>query len=347
MKLLLSVLCFTLTISVWCEPNDRGVDAKEPAAPIVKVGPPTVKILQIVQGAPRRRMYPYGVTTLLKHVGEKTSIHVDTEPDFAESFEDERIFDYPMIYVNFADREEWSFSDLEKKNLRDYISRGGFIHIDAGINASFLRGNRMAGQYHSFAEWEASPEVKKAFKDIFPGKTFKPLKRTHGIFRSFYKGLPETKKLPDTVREFVIKEKWPQGTYSFVAMKSKGRIAVLCTPIIAMGWGRNHLGNWVTTIGFRIREGAERLDERLKTAAYSGPRYETRREDGDKDVVFCQSERSMDMMGAGIEAKPAWVQEPKNKWRVFRYYHSREISEFAHEFYTQLGTNIIVYTMTH
>jgi len=31
---------------------------------------------------------------------------------------------------------------------------------------------------------------------------------------------------------------------------------------------------------------------------------------------------------------------------VFRYYASREISDFAHVFYTRLGTNILLYALT-
>jgi hypothetical protein len=138
------------------------------------------------------------------------------------------------------------------------------------------------------------------------------------------------------VREFVVNEKWPDGTYSMVALHVKGRIAVLASPIIAMGWGKNSLGGWQTTIRFRIREGTEGLSDTLKTAAYDGARFETTREDGGKDVIYCQK-----------KALPAWVEEPGGHWRVFRYYGSREISDFAHVFYTRLGTNILVYALTH
>jgi hypothetical protein len=111
---------------------------------------------------------------------------------------------------------------------------------------------------------------------------------------------------------------------------------VLCTPIIAMGWGKDQLGNWMTTIGFRIREGAKDLDKSLAAAAYSGESFETRREDGEMDIIYCQP-----------RTKPAWVKEPSGRWRIFRFYHSREISEFAHVFYTQLGTNIVVHALMH
>jgi hypothetical protein len=138
------------------------------------------------------------------------------------------------------------------------------------------------------------------------------------------------------VRSYVINEKWPQGTYSMVALTVNGRIAVLATPIIAMGWGKNQLGAWESTIGFRIREGAPNLSELLQRAANTGETFPVAREDGGQDQVFCQP-----------EGMPAWVREPDGTYRVFRYYHSREISDFAHLFYSQLGFNILLYALTH
>jgi len=141
--------------------------------------------------------------------------------------------------------------------------------------------------------------------------------------------------LPDTVKSYTEQEKWPDGTYSAVALRRQGRIMVLATPIVAMGWGKNSLGQWNTTIRFRVLEGTAGLDDYLSTAAYSGPRFEVVREDGGKDVIYCQD-----------AALPAWANEPGGHWRVFRYYASREISDFAHIFYTRLGTNILLYALT-
>ncbi|OVE77684.1 hypothetical protein BVX99_02005, partial [bacterium F16] len=312
---------------------DPAVKKERTSAP---KSPRRIKVLHISKATSFGSLYPYGLTTLLKHLGETTSIPVETLPDVAESFEDEKIFNYPFIYINSGDRLKWEFSELEKRNIRNYLERGGFIHIDSGIQASFLRGTQHAAQHHSFADWEATPEVKEAFATVFPGRSFQPLERSHTIFRSFYKGLPDSAKLPDTVRDFVVNEKWPDGTYSFVGLTVNGRVAVLCTPIIAMGWGKNQLGRWQTKIGFRIRESAKDLGTRLEAASYDGDPFTTKREDGSKDIIYCQP-----------TTRPAWVKEPNGRWRVFRYYHTTEISEFAHEFYTRLGTNIFIYALTH
>lgn len=309
--------------------------SKEPK-PIKKIGSSNVQIAQLIQGKTLYRNYPDALPTLLNETNTRTSIKLDSFPKVLSSFEDPNLFEFPFIFINFADRSDWTFSSLEQRNLKMYLKRGGFIYIDAGISAEFLRKDVRHGQHHSFADWEVSPPVKNAFLEIFPDKRFQPLKRNHPLFSSFYSGLPDPETLPDTVREFVINEKWPHGTYSAVALTVNGKIAVLATPIISMGWGKNQLGNWSTNIRFRIREGVTGLSDYLETAAYSGVRYETTKEDGNKDVIYCQK-----------EALPAWVQEPGNDWRVFRYYQSREISDFAHVFYTQLGINIITYALTH
>ncbi len=307
-----------------------------PAAPAKPPPGPEVRIGQLVGGEAMGRRYGDALPSLLKHLREETTLNVVPEPVILPNFEDERLFTLPFVYANFADRADWTFTETERANLKGYLERGGFLFLDAGISAAFLRENSMLGQHHSFAEWDASPEVKKAFEPVFPGKEFTPLKRSHPLYRSFYEGLPDTGILPDTVRSYVEKEKWPDGTYSAVALRLEGRIAVLVTPIIAMGWGRNSLGSWSTMIRFRVLEDAEGLSDALQTAAYSGARFEVVREDDAKDVIYCQK-----------AALPAWANEPDGRWRVFRYYGSREISDFAHVFYTRLGTNILVYAMTH
>ena len=121
--------------------------------------------------------------------------------------------------------------------------------------------------------------MKEWFSQVFPEKAFIPLDRSHDLFRIFFKGLPKNadlkietsqKRLPETVLTFVEQEKWPQGTYSFVGIKVKGRLACVASPICAMGWGRDEFGNWIPPISFRIRESAENVDENLRLASFAG-----------------------------------------------------------------------------
>lgn len=303
--------------------------------PLKKNNLQKVRIGQIVSGNGRFKMYPAALYTLIKAMNKVSSVNLDPDPLIIDNFENEDIFNCPFIYVNFVDRQNWIFSDLERTNLKKYLENGGFIYIDAGINSAFLRKNSKSGQSHSFADWDVMPVLKEEFAKIFSNSFFRPLPRSHKIFSTFYKGLPDPTVLPETVREFVTKEKWPQGTYSSVGLKVKGRLAVLCTPILAMGWAKNSKGQWRTKIQFRIREKNKGLKEYLEVAQ-SRDSYEANREDGAKDIIYTKS-----------GALPDWVQETEGTWRVFRYYSSQTISDFAHQFYTQLGINIITYSLTH
>ena len=307
-----------------------GEEADPPRLPPKEI--PYLKVVQLVQGDAMQRQYPDALPSLLEEIRQRTTLNLDPFPLYIDSFEDEVIFEHPLIYVNFADRVDWTFTPGEIKNLRRFIERGGFLFLDAGINASFLRGNLRYGQMHSFADWEVSPLIEDAFRDVYPEKRFEPLPRSNPFFKSYYAGLPDATPLPEAIRTFIVNEKWPQGTYSSMVLKHGDRVAVMAMPIMAMGWGKSEFGQWSTRIGFRVREGAEGLSDRLSEAAYGGEKYETTREDGRSDTIYCE-----------IPGTPAWVEEPSGDWRVFRYYHSREISDYAHTFYTRLGVNLFVY----
>jgi len=323
---------------LWVVASVWAADPATPAAPspaLRKVGPYAVRVAQLVQDVRDLSLYPNALPTLLRDLRERCTVNLDPEPVIISSLADPQLLELPFLYVNWDQRADWQLAPEEIANLKLYLERGGFMLVDAGITAEFLRQQKR-GQHHSFAEWKARPELAETMQHIFPDRTFQPLPRSHPVYTMYYRGLPDASILPDTVREYVLQEKWPQGTYSMVALTVNGRIAVLATPIIAMGWGKNQLGAWETTIGFRIREGAPNLAELLRNASNSGETFAVAREDGAKDQVFCQP-----------EGMPAWVREPDGTYRVFRYYHSREISDFAHFFYTQLGVNVFLYALTH
>jgi len=295
----------------------------------------TLRVVQLVEGEPIQRNHPSGLPTLLTEVTRTTRFSFAPDPVFIQSFDDPRLFEAPFTFVNYADRADWQLAESEVDALRLYLENGGFLYIDAGINSEFLRENASLGQSHSFADWEVTPVLEEQFARVFPDLRFDPLPRNHPIFDGFYSGLPDPEPLPEAIRDYIVHEKWPQGSYSILALKNEsGRILAIATPIISLGWGRDRFGQWTSTISFRVREAAEGLDERVSQAAYSGNRFESVREDGSVDIIYTQP-RHM----------PAWVQEATGRWRVFRYYHGPEISEYAHEFYTRLGVNILVYAL--
>lgn len=298
-----------------------------------------VRVVQLLKDDAVYRRYPDALPSLLKHVNDKSTAHFDPDPLFISRLDDKALSEHAILYLNCDDQPTLEFDEAEVKALRIFLERGGFLYLDAGIKASFLG----ADLGHSYAAWEPRPEIAALFKQAFPGKPLVPLPRDHDLFRCFYKGLPasgdlriasEQKKLPATVLRFVEEEKWPQGTYSFVGLQLNDRVAVLASPICAMGWGKDEFGNWLPPISFRIRETAEGLDRNLQEAAFEGSTYEVTREDGLKDTVYTQLGR-----------RPVWVKEPNGRWRIFKYYTGEEISNYAHAFYTRLGTNVLLYAL--
>ncbi len=298
-----------------------------------------LRVMQLMKNPNGVRRYPDALPSLLKMMNEQTWAKFDTDPLFVSELTDEQIFENPILYVNCDDQTNLEFSPEENQALRRYMELGGFVYLDAGIKASFLG----ADLGHSYAAWEERPEVREWFQEVFPEKAFIPLDRSHDLFRIFFKGLPKNadlqieasqKRLPETVLTFVEQEKWPQGTYSFVGIKVKGRLACLASPICAMGWGRDEFGNWIPPISFRIRESAENFDENLKLASFTGGTFDVIREDGLKDIIYSEPGQ-----------RPAWVQEPTGRWRIFKYYSGEEISNYAHSFYARLGMNVFLYAL--
>ena len=85
----------------------------------------------------------------------------------------------------------------------------------------------------------------------------------------------------------------------------------------------------------RVKENADQMQSTLSSAAYDGAKFPVTNEDRTEDLVFVQGD------------KPAWVKEATGKWRLYKYYGGNEINEFAHNYFTQLGTNILFFSLTH
>jgi hypothetical protein len=326
------LLCFLFVFGLF----KNGILAQDSKPPMPEDG---LRVMQLMKNPNGVRRYPDALPSLLRMMNEQTWAKFDTDPLFISELTDERIFENPILYINCDDQTNLEFTAEENQALRRYMELGGFVYLDAGIKASFLG----ADLGHSYAAWEERPEVREWFKEVFPEKTFIPLDRSHDLFRVFFKGLPKNadlkieasqKRLPETVLSFVEQEKWPQGTYSFVGIKVKGRLACVASPICAMGGGRDEFGNWIPPISFRIRESAENFDENLKLASFTGGTFEVIREDGLKDIIYSEQGQ-----------RPAWVQEPNGRWRIFKYYSGEEISNYAHSFYARLGMNVFLYAL--
>ena len=79
---------------------------------------------------------------------------------------DERLFDYPLVYV--VEPGHMELSGEEAASLREYLLRGGFLFLD---------------DFHGDAEWE---RARAQLKKVLPEYEVKDLPLTHPIFHSYF-----------------------------------------------------------------------------------------------------------------------------------------------------------------
>jgi hypothetical protein len=110
---------------------------------------------------------PSSLPNLLKAIGQRTTLKV--EPTEARvTLTDDRLWDYPFLHA--TGHGEMKLTDDEVTRLRDYLLRGGFLHVDDnyGLDESFRREIAL----------------------LFPDRPLVELPPDHPVFHVFYE-LPE------------------------------------------------------------------------------------------------------------------------------------------------------------
>lgn len=81
---------------------------------------------------------PSSLPNLLSAIAERTSLKVE-RTEARTTLMDERLWDYPFLHV--TGHGNIHFSDAEIARLREYLARGGFLHVDDnyGLDESFRR----------------------------------------------------------------------------------------------------------------------------------------------------------------------------------------------------------------
>jgi hypothetical protein len=114
---------------------------------------------------------PSSLPNLLAAIRERTSLNVD-KTEARLRLTDDRLWDYPFIHV--TGHGNIKLSDEEVVRLREYLTRGGFLHVsdNYGIDESFRR------------------ELKR----VFPDRALVDVPLTHPIYHIVYpfpKGVPK------------------------------------------------------------------------------------------------------------------------------------------------------------
>jgi hypothetical protein len=81
---------------------------------------------------------PSSLPNLITAINERTSLRVE-KTEARVTLMDERLWDYPFLHM--TGHGNVKFSDVEGQRLREYLLRGGFLHVDDnyGLDESFRR----------------------------------------------------------------------------------------------------------------------------------------------------------------------------------------------------------------
>ena len=114
---------------------------------------------------------PSSLPNLLAAIAERTGLPVDRRPAEVR-FDDPALWSHPYLYV--TGHGNIRLSDDEVARLREYLTSGGFLHVDDnyGLDESFRR------------------EIAR----VFPDRELIELPATHPVYRAFYafpEGLPK------------------------------------------------------------------------------------------------------------------------------------------------------------
>jgi hypothetical protein len=114
---------------------------------------------------------PSSLPNLLAAIASRTSLPVE-RTEARVRLSDDRLWDYPFLHV--TGHGNIRFSDAEIVRLREYLARGGFLHVDDnyGLDESFRR------------------EIAR----VYPDRPLVDVPLTHPIYNvvySFPKGIPK------------------------------------------------------------------------------------------------------------------------------------------------------------
>jgi len=114
---------------------------------------------------------PSSEINLLRYVRSHTSINADPVYEYVDLGTD-NLFLYPVLFM--TGHGTVSFTDAELRNLRSYLTNGGFLYIDD--------------------DYGMDQSIRKELRRLFPDKELRALPFSHPIYHShfdFPKGLPK------------------------------------------------------------------------------------------------------------------------------------------------------------
>jgi hypothetical protein len=106
---------------------------------------------------------PSSLPNLIREIAERTALPIE-RVEAKVTFTDSALFDFPFLHI--TGHGEMKLSEIEVKRLREYLTRGGFLHVDDnyGLDDSFRR------------------EIKR----VFPDRPLVDVPHSHPIYHLVY-----------------------------------------------------------------------------------------------------------------------------------------------------------------
>ena len=163
-------------------------------------------------GRPWAHDYPTAEENFYIALKRTTAIHVE-EPHLVLELDDDRIFEYPVLYL--CEPGYWNMSEEQVERLREYLNRGGFILFDD-----------FGGQREWFLFYEQ-------MKRVFPDKEPQEIPPDHPIWDIYFEVDPVA------APSLVSRREYNQGEDRYMAyFDDKGRMMALANhnQDIGDGW---------------------------------------------------------------------------------------------------------------
>ena len=143
--------------------------APEPAAPAPA---PRLAIARLqYDGGGDWYANPSSLPNLIKAIRTRTSLPIDAN-EGRITLLDDRLWEYPFLHI--TGHGNIVFSDAEVLRLREYLARGGFLHIDDNYGLDEF--------------------IRREMKKVFPDREFVDVPLTHPVYHVVYdfpNGLPK------------------------------------------------------------------------------------------------------------------------------------------------------------
>ncbi|MEO7520180.1 MAG: DUF4159 domain-containing protein [Gemmatimonas sp.] len=141
--------------------NDRAANTRD-ANSIAQPGRLTIARVQY-EGGGDWYANPSSIPNLLSAIAERTALPVERS-EAKVRLTDSSLFDFPFLHL--TGHGELKLSDVEIARLREYLRRGGFLHVDDnyGLDESFRR------------------EIKR----VFPDRPLVEVPTSHTIYKLVY-----------------------------------------------------------------------------------------------------------------------------------------------------------------